>query len=45
MNENTMVSRSNRPQVDGKFLKVNGERFWIKGVTYGSFSPNDEGEP
>lgn len=34
-----------RPQVDGKFLKVNGERFWIKGVTYGSFSPNEEGEP
>lgn len=50
MIENTIVSpqsvlRSNRPQVDGKFLKVNGERFWIKGVTYGSFSPNDEGEP
>ena len=34
-----------RPQVDGKFLKVNGERFWIKGITYGSFSANDAGEP
>src|SRR6266853_1339870 len=34
-----------RPAVDGKFLTVGGERFWIKGVTYGSFSPNDEGEP
>src|SRR5579859_3727930 len=33
------------PAVDGKFLTVGGERFWIKGVTYGSFSPNDEGEP
>lgn len=40
-----VASRSTRPEVDGKFLKVNGERFWIKGVTYGSFSPNDEGEP
>ena len=38
-------SRILRPQVDGKFLKVNGERFWVKGVTYGSFSPNDKGEP
>jgi glycosyltransferase involved in cell wall biosynthesis len=39
------TSSSSRPQVDGKFLKVDGKRFWIKGVTYGSFSPNDEGEP
>jgi glycosyltransferase involved in cell wall biosynthesis len=39
------AASSLRPRVDGKFLKVNGERFWIKGVTYGSFSPNDAGEP
>lgn len=26
-----------RPQVQGKFLSVDGERFWIKGVTYGTF--------
>lgn len=32
-------------EVDGKFLQLNGERLWIKGVTYGSFSPNEEGEP
>lgn len=38
------AGRMTGPQVDGKFLKVDGERFWIKGVTYGSFSPNDEGE-
>jgi glycosyltransferase involved in cell wall biosynthesis len=24
---------------------VRGERFWIKGVTYGTFRPNEEGEP
>jgi O-antigen biosynthesis protein len=34
-----------RVQVDGKFLRVNGRRFWIKGVTYGTFSHNEEGEP
>lgn len=38
-------SRASRPRVDGKFLKVNGERFWIKGVTYGSFKANADGEP
>ena len=38
-------SRTLRPRVDGKFLTVNGKRFWIKGITYGSFSANDAGEP
>ena len=32
-------------RIEGKFLLVNGKRFWIKGVTYGSFGLNDEGEP
>ena len=36
---------SSRPQVDGKFLRVGGERFWVKGVTYGTFRPNEQGEP
>ena len=35
----------NRPAVQGRFLTVNGERFWLKGVTYGTFRPNEEGEP
>jgi glycosyltransferase involved in cell wall biosynthesis len=34
-----------RPTVHGRFLYVNGERFWIKGVTYGTFRPNEAGEP
>jgi O-antigen biosynthesis protein len=34
-----------RPAVDGKFLRVNGERFWVRGVTYGTFAPNSHGEP
>lgn len=33
------------PRVEGKFLSVDGRRFWAKGVTYGSFRANDEGEP
>jgi len=32
-------------RVEGRFLYVNGERFWIKGVTYGTFRPNEDGEP
>ncbi|HEY6227326.1 MAG TPA: glycoside hydrolase family 2 TIM barrel-domain containing protein, partial [Verrucomicrobiae bacterium] len=34
-----------RPEVRGRFLYVNGQRFWIKGVTYGTFRPNENGEP
>jgi glycosyltransferase involved in cell wall biosynthesis len=33
------------PTVDGRFLNVQGCRFWIKGVTYGTFRPNPDGEP
>jgi O-antigen biosynthesis protein len=34
-----------RPRVSGRFLTVNGERFWVKGATYGTFRPNEDGEP
>jgi GT2 family glycosyltransferase len=37
--------RPARPCVDGKFLRVDGRRFWVKGVTYGTFAPNEQGEP
>ncbi len=33
------------PSIDGKFLRVNGSRFWVKAVTYGTFAPNSAGEP
>src|SRR5436853_7205854 len=33
-----------RPRVEGKFLRVAGRRFWIRGVTYGTFRPNARGE-
>ena len=32
-----------RATVDGKFISVDGERFLVKGVTYGTFAPDAEG--
>jgi GT2 family glycosyltransferase len=32
-----------RPRVDGKFLEVEGRRFLLKGVAYGTFAPDREG--
>lgn len=32
-----------RPEVRGKFLFVGDEKFWIKGVTYGTFKPGEGG--
>lgn len=32
-----------RPKVEGKFLFVGEEKFWIKGVTYGTFRPDEKG--
>jgi glycosyltransferase involved in cell wall biosynthesis len=32
-----------RPEVDGKFLVLDGEKFFVKGVTYGAFPPNSQG--
>lgn len=34
-----------RAKASGRFLYVGGRRFWIKGVTYGTFKPNGDGEP
>jgi GT2 family glycosyltransferase len=32
-----------RPRVRGKFLYVGEEKFWIRGVTYGTFRPDSQG--
>ncbi len=32
-----------RPRVEGKFLIVDNEKFYICGVTYGTFRPNENG--
>ncbi len=31
-------------QVDGKFFRLGGKKFYVKGVTYGPFAPNLQGE-
>src|SRR5262249_43835252 len=33
-----------RPTVDGKFLQVEDRRFTVKGVTYGTFAANSQGD-
>ena len=32
------------PRIDGKFLSVDGRRFLVKGVSYGTFAPGPDGE-
>ena len=32
-----------RPRVDGKFLAVGNARLWVRGATYGTFAPDEEG--
>lgn len=38
-----MISAAAGPRVSGKFLEVDGRRFLIKGVTYGTFAPDAGG--
>src|SRR5258708_5735171 len=40
-------SISSRPRVtvDGKNFRRDGKKFFVKGVTYGPFAPNAQGEP
>lgn len=35
---------NHRPSIDGKFFKLGEQRFYIKGVTYGTFEPNESGD-
>lgn len=34
-----------RPRVKGRYLFLGEEKFFVKGVTYGPFPPNEQGEP
>lgn len=34
-----------RISVDGKFFRLGEKKFYVKGLTYGPFAPNDQGEP
>ncbi len=33
-----------RPRVGGKFLFIGSDKFWVRGVTYGAFRPNQKGQ-
>ena len=35
----------NRVTLDGKFFRLGTEKFYVKGLTYGPFAPNENGEP
>ena len=38
-----LEDRLARPEVRGKFIFVAGQKYWIKGVTYGTFAPDADG--
>ncbi|HEX5222808.1 MAG TPA: glycosyltransferase [Verrucomicrobiae bacterium] len=40
-----LPSKCERPRTNGRFLYIGAERFWLKGVTYGTFRANEDGEP
>src|SRR5689334_20940775 len=45
-NENgprSLVSNNSRVTVKGKFLYAGGQKFYIKGTTYGTFAPRQDG--
>lgn len=39
-----LPAMSERPRVQGKFLYVGQAKFWVKGVSYGTFSIDEKGE-
>ena len=38
------VPAPDRVRVDGKFFRLGAQKFHVKGVTYGPFAPNEDGE-
>lgn len=39
------VASRSRVSVDGKFFRRGAQKFYVKGLAYGPFAPNAEGEP
>jgi GT2 family glycosyltransferase len=39
------ASPRDRPRVKGRYLFLGEEKFFVKGVAYGPFPPNEQGEP
>lgn len=42
--KNSVVNNPVRPAAEGKFLHIGDEQFYIKGVTYGTFAPDEKGD-
>ncbi len=40
---NTLVAESTRPSISGKFFRQGADTFYVKGVTYGTFAPREDG--
>src|SRR5438874_8672253 len=38
------AGRKGRVRVDGKFFRLGADKWFVKGLTYGPFAPNREGE-
>jgi glycosyltransferase involved in cell wall biosynthesis len=41
--ETKLCFNENRPKANGKFLYVREKKFFVKGVTYGTFAPDEHG--
>src|SRR5262245_47755537 len=41
---NLMSLDAHRVKVDGKFFRLSSHKFYVKGITYGPFAPNGNGE-
>jgi GT2 family glycosyltransferase len=41
---NSASPTAERVRVDGKFFRLGAKKFHVKGVTYGPFAPNEQGE-
>jgi beta-galactosidase/beta-glucuronidase len=39
----TRFPYNHRPKVRGKFIYIGDEKFWVRGVTYGTFRPGETG--
>jgi GT2 family glycosyltransferase len=42
-NSSRTLRTTSRPRVAGKFLQLDGQKLWIRGVTYGTFRPDERG--
>ena len=40
----TVSAARDRVRVDGKFFRLGDRKFHVKGITYGPFAPNANGE-